>query len=373
MDDSAFAALLTAPRSARWVSTDTYATLIDAAPSGATPTGFSIFQTAPLAEVFEQVAVTIAERDIEERGTASLMFRGETHQQRCREAAAALAEAIPGIYSLQTQYPSELGVIYHGVTDIPMSRELASRMRAVLTPVSALAGTAFDDVVFAIESGIRPFELMRQVTADADLRDCPTIAAGPAAMAYQAELESSDIDEMSALFDGTGLFALFELDLAAQIPNGAFLAAAGSPDAPGLSALVEEAIRGNGITPTVDETAAVTTLEYNLFFVVLRVLQLSDRLVFDLNAPAGPAVDTASTSQATGDTFARVRINGRELAKLLRDVIDYTSEMGIPGVFDSMSSALDVYSRILRIEMDAMWHGDHLRTISVSEMRRSAP
>lgn len=371
--DDQLAAILTAPRSARWVGTEQYEAMLEALPPNATPTGFSLLQSAPLAPLVEQFARIVEGKNEAEGRHTALKFRDEAHEVRCREAAAEFAAAVPGVYTLQVQYPSDRGVTYHGITELPLAQELATRLRQALTPVSALSDVAFNDATFAVESGVRPFEIMRLVRADADLRDCPTLAAGPALLAYQAELESSDIDEMASLFDGTGLFALFDLDLSAQFPDAQVVASAGSPNPPELSALIESTIRSNGVSPTVDETAAVTTLEYNFFVFVLRVLQLSDRLVFDFGNPPRQAVDVASNSARVGDTFLRAQLDGREIAKLIRDVVDYVNEAGVPATLSTLDAALDAYARILRMDVSARWSTDGIRVESVAEMQQSAP
>lgn len=368
--DDRFEAWLSGREAAAWMTGPRFDAARNRLRDDAVVTQIMTLDMARIADLVERVVTRLSDEDRAMGLSEDDAYDDAEHRQTCLDATDRFVADLPYIAAVSVR--ADVGELaeLEGTMLLSISEALAGRLRPALLPVSSALAGASNDAIFYLDSGLEFAPLAAAVITDPRLDTCPGLIAGPASLADEIDDHADDIDRAAAQATGAGALALYGLELGGMIPTVDAALSFFSPDAVGMSDQLGQMMGSQGATASVDETAAVTTIEYNLVVMTLRVMQLADRLVLSIGDVPPGVTDAMARGEREGPVFFRAGLNGQRMLDLMRDVLAYAREAGAGAALDGTTAGLlEIYERIVSVEMEAVLGDNFIAVDSTSVMR----
>ncbi len=331
--DAEFSALLSAPPSAALLASPEATATQAYLPAGLAMSSFGVIRSAALSEAIERALVLLdsEQEQLDAMGLDSLStgYRSDEERARCEAAAERFTTSIPWIAMAAARDQADQGTA-HAVSVIRVSPAAAERATDAVTPLSPAIVDDGANAAIYFAGGLDVAALLGQMNGDRTLTRCPSAAAIPGAMGRLREQIGREAIDVPRYVDGRFAFALYGMRFAGFLPFIDAIAAAGSPNPALLSEPLQQQIESNGGQGRTDPTSAITTIDYDLMHLDIRLL-LSERDIAigvgevpqrTLNALAAP------TDGAAGDPFLVARLSGARVAGILEGVLGWAESNG---------------------------------------------
>lgn len=366
--DEAFAALLTRAPEASILAAPELAAVASRA-GGAPLMTYGVMRSTPLAAGVESLLLGLSDdrEDLQAMGVTGLAtgYRSADEEERCVAAAERLTTALPWAAFAGLRDPADPSVV-RSWAQLHLGMAAAERAAEVIHPLAGDLLAEGSDAAIYLASGVDFLRLVLESTSDPTLSRCPNAGAILGAIGEIRRMGGSGLTRASQMADGRGALALYSVRFAGFLPFVDAAVAVGSPNPALLAEPVQRELEQNGAVGTVDATAAVTTIRYDLMHLDLTMLLGDDSVALGVGdvpqrvlngfvAPAGAYDDS-------GAPFGMMSVSGPAFVAILQTVRDWAAqgEMLPAEAAQSVDNLIAGYSKIDWVRMDATLEGSDI-------------